>query len=95
MKTPNNFEKKLEDVLMNLFLKGVDYKDNPNINSYKVRKNAIKAISTLCEEETRKAVYNFHEYAIGKSIIRKEEDQAFNYARLHNALDKYIEELEK
>lgn len=38
-------------------------------------------------------VYGFHEYIIGKNIIRPEAGQAFNYARLHHAIDDYIAEL--
>lgn len=41
------------------------------------------------------AVYGFHEYIMGKNIIQNETDQAFNYARLHKALDDYIAQLKE
>lgn len=41
----------------------------------------------------REAVYGFHEYIMGKDIIRPEQDQAFNYGRLHKAIDQYIAKL--
>ena len=42
------------------------------------------------DRRTATAVYNFHEYIMGKGIIRPETDQAFNYARLHRAIDEYV-----
>jgi Ser-tRNA(Ala) deacylase AlaX len=46
-------------------------------------------------ELIREAVYGFHEYIMGKNIIKEETDQTFNYARLHHALDDYIARLKQ
>lgn len=50
-------------------------------------------IEALYNQRMEKVVYGFHEYIMGKDIIRPEKDQAFNYGRLHHAIDNYIEDL--
>lgn len=54
---------------------------------------ALNEAMAAHQDSVREAVYGFHEYVIGKDIIQNEADQAFNYARLHRALDAYIEGL--
>ena len=46
----------------------------------------------ISKASVRETMYGLHEFIIGKDIIQKEDDQAFNYAILHKALDKYIGE---
>lgn len=65
------------------------YQTNPNDDQLP-RDVAKAAIEALCTKRVEEAVYGFHEYVIGKDIIRAETDQAFNYGRLHHAIDDYI-----
>lgn len=55
--------------------------------------NAVDAAVDLIQHEQEEAVDGFHAFIIGKNIIQKEKDQAFNYARLHRAIDTYKAEL--
>ena len=59
-----------------------------------VRAKAVTALKELIREERGGAVYGFHEYLIDKNMLQGEDDQAFNYGRLHKAIDAYVEELQ-
>jgi hypothetical protein len=53
----------------------------------------LDLFTTTLQQREQEAVYGFHGYIMGKDIIRDEKDHAFNYARLHHAIDHYIETL--
>lgn len=61
----------------------------------RLTKLAAQNFTNLLRRVEVASVYGFHEYIMGKNIIREETDQAFNYARLHHAIDEYAKELEK
>jgi len=46
-------------------------------------------------KQTNEAIYGFHGFVMEADIIRPEADQAFNYGRLHRAIDDYIAERNK
>lgn len=73
----------------------MDFHIKPMIKSdaYNDYEQAIEKLEADRERYVKEAVYGFHEYIIGKNIIQAETDQAFNYARLHRALDAYIAQL--
>jgi uncharacterized sporulation protein YeaH/YhbH (DUF444 family) len=75
------------DRILNDLISSV-YKDSNGNNSSDDIDEAIQAIN----DKIKSKIYGFHEYVIGKDIIQQETDQAFNYARLHKALDAYIAE---
>ena len=62
----------------------------------------IKRLDELTDEaldwhnkQTNEAIYEFHRFVMEADIIRQEADQAFNYGRLHRAIDVYIAERKK
>ena len=56
---------------------------------------ATQAINTLINKQTNEAIHGFHGFVMEADIIRPEVDQAFNYGRLHRAIDDYIAERNK
>lgn len=64
------------------------------VDSKNVLKDSLKtALLDWRDKAVREAVYGFHEYIMGKDIIQDETDDAFNYGRLHHAIDDYIKAL--
>lgn len=53
MKTPNNFEEKLKEELENFYIDLIG--GCPEKKDYYFIKKSVKAISTLCEEEVKRA----------------------------------------
>lgn len=51
-----------------------------------------QAILDWHHKQTNEAIYLFHGFVMDADIIRQETDQAFNYGRLHKAIDEYIVE---
>lgn len=52
----------------------------------------LQAITDLHNKQINEAIHGFHEFVMEADIIRPEADQAFNYGRLHRAIDTYIAE---
>ena len=56
---------------------------------------AKQAILDWHNKQVEEAIYGFHGFVMEADIIRPEVDQAFNYGRLHRAIDDYIAERNK
>lgn len=83
----NDDKQALREKVKNL----VEYWDFSPLQNEDTRIERIEAeIMEIIDAYTKQQVYGFHEYIMGKDIIRPETDQALNYARLHRAIDDYV-----
>ena len=81
----------LDEILANLTTAASDdqFIDDGSIGDAKAD------ILTWHNKQINEAIHGFHGFVMEADIIRPEADQAFNYGRLHKAIDAYIAEREK
>ena len=88
--TTDNTQAELDDIVIDLWAK---YGRDGTMDDF-VRE-AKQAILDWHNKQTNEAIYGFHGFVMEADIIRPEVDQAFNYGRLHRAIDDYIAERNK